>query len=194
VVTTRSIPKPVALAKQSSDEESEPIEVIDLTPLPMQRAEPVPLPELPPEFLEALAVKKTHAEENPVVPTPVVPEFLPLAADGDLTPSTANASPTWAKIVRFVWGLPEKDSSPAGPAYDPIMPTRSSYHQDHPVCPYTGGCPYDGSQYRRSAIAGDSKPGGDEVQDTPTKKNAPKRKTMDIRPGELPMGWFWQPY
>ena len=162
--------------------------MIDLSQLPLQKSDPVALPELPPEFLLALAVKP-HAEETPAGPTPVVPAFLPLAVDHDPAEPPLAPSPVWTKVVRFIWGLPGQDAPSRYAPAPVVMPARSSYHHDHPECPYVGSRPESG-QHARSTV----KPGGDEAQDAPMKKNPANRNTMEIRPGDLPTGWFWKPF
>lgn len=172
-------------------EDSEPVEVIDLSQLPLQKAEPAALPELPAEFLSALVVKPC-AEEVPPGPTPVVPAFLPLAADRDPVEPPLAAPAGWTEIVRFIWALPPSPAPSVVPdSYDPVrlVPAKSAYHRDHPECPYVGPRPEAGSHARSNG-----KIGGDEAQDAPAAKSPATRRTMDIRPGDLPAGWFWKPF
>jgi hypothetical protein len=176
---------------RSLEVDSEPVEVIDLSQLPFQRPEPMALPELPPEFLSALAVKPC-AEEVPPGPTPVVPAFLPLAADRDPVEPPLAAPAAWVQIVRFIWALPAPQAPVSEPdQYEPVpfMPAKSAYHRDHPECPYVGPRPEAGSHARSNG-----KSGGDEAQVAPVQKNPAKRSTTDIRPGELPTGWLWKPF
>ena len=157
VRTQTGVPPMAAMALPAGEEESEPVEVIDLSHLPLQKYAPVPLPELPPEFLAALAVKP-HAEEVPAGPMPVVPEFQPFAAVGE--PARDYPAPTaWVKVIRLVWGLPEGATELADPLrYGPVSPLEPShdYHRDHPECPFAGA---------RPAV----KVGGEETQDAPVK-------------------------
>jgi len=173
------------------EEDSAPVEVIDLSQLPFQKTEPVLLPELPPEFLSALTVKPC-AEEVPPGPTPVVPAFLPLAADRDSVEPPIAAPAAWVQVVRLIWALPAPQAPLSEPdQYEPVpfMPAKSAYHRDHPECPYVGPRPEAGSHAHSNG-----KSGGDEAQDAPVQKNPAKRSTTDIRPGELPTGWLWKPF
>src|SRR5262249_27764877 len=98
----------------------------------------------------------------------------------------------WVRIVRFIWALPAPAAeAPVPDHFDPmpLIPARSAYHRDHPECPYVGPRPESGSHARSNLK------GSDEVQDVPpAPKNPAKRSPTDIRPGDLPAGWFWKPF
>jgi hypothetical protein len=141
---------------EPATEESEPIEVIDLSQLPNQPPEPVYLPEISPELLAALVVTP-HAEEEPAGPTPMVPAFEPYAA---VPEKEARTSFSWAKFAQIVADSWKSDAPGAGPSYAPVMVVPSSYHRDHPECPYLGGAKGEDA----------------EAQDAPVKKNPTKRK------------------
>lgn len=193
----RQIETPPAAVEQGGQEESEAIELIDLTVLQKQTAEPpVATFEAPsglPPVVNTLATPLVQTTE------PEVAEFKPFSADG---PEPARESKSgfanfWAQMAQRVWGKRPGDGSEECESL-PVMPRPDLKN----ACPREG-CPYDGSQYRKS-----NKPavGGEEEQSIPRTKpdnlipkpgdfhKQPKVDTMEIRPGDIPWAWVSRPF
>ncbi len=74
-----------------------------------------------------------------------------------------------------------------------VVPFRMpDYHREHPSCPYTSGCPYDGSHHvtRRMMPFADEEPSAA----SPKSIDPENRHTLEIRPGELPWSWLRRPF
>jgi hypothetical protein len=183
---TQALPEP----EKSGQEESEAIELIDLTVVPKQTTEP-PFADFDvPAGLPAVS----DPPAGPLVQTaePDVAEFRPHAAE----PQGGFVN-VWKRVAGYLWSKPALESVECEQL--PVMPRLEySAHHQHEGCPYLGGCPYDGSQYRYT-----NKPAaGEEEQAAPKsvpenlipkpgdKNKQPKVDTMEIRPGDLPWSWI----
>lgn len=181
----------LSMPKLEGEEESDSAEVIDLTQLQKTPPRPDDCDELPAGLPKALDVP-ILAKRMPGGPPPVVVEFLPHSADANevrRAPMAQPAGQLWKRIMQLVTG--SGDEPPVFvPIPMPVPPRMPSYHQQHPSCPYTGGCPYDGALYRQSAKVAPAKPDGEEAQDAPK----PNRKSLDVRLGYIPWSWLARPF
>jgi hypothetical protein len=193
----RQAATPPAAAEQSGQEESESIDLIDLTVLQKQTAEPPMAGFEAPSGLPPVA----NAPATPLIQTsePDVAEFRPFSADGPEAAPTPKAEFVnfWKRMAERVWGKRLSDGSEECESL-PVLPRPASASE----CPRQG-CPYDGSQYRKS-----NKPAatGEEEQSIPRTKpenlipgpgefhKHPKVDTMDIRPGDIPWAWVTRPF
>jgi hypothetical protein len=180
--------------EKTGQEESEAIEVIDLTVLPKQTVEP-PLAGFDvPAGLPAVS----NSPAGPIVQTaePDVADFRPHAAE----PQSGFFN-VWKRVAGYFWSQP---ASTVECERLPVMP-RPAYSENHPHegCPYLGGCPYDGSQFRQAhkhVGVGEEeqaapKPAPENLIPKPGEKHKqPKVDTMEIRPGDLPSSWIRRPF
>lgn len=191
---TRQSQKPPVVDK-SGQEESEPIELIDLTVLQKQTAEPpvagydVPAG-LPPVVNEA-AVPLVQTGE------PDVADFKPYSADGPEPAQKTGFVSFWKRMADRVWG------KTVDGGMEECEPLSSMPRQIQPAAHWHEGCPYDGSQFRKS-----NKPfvSGEEEQTAPRiapnnlipkpaeLHKQPKLDTMEIRPGDIPWSWARRPF
>jgi hypothetical protein len=160
------------------EEDVEAVEVIDLTELQKTSSPAADEGEEPPADLPRAFDVPVLVKKGLQPPAPVVPEFLPHSADGQM-PEPELAEPTfWQRLGSLIMGnqmapgpdgrfipLPSPHRLPAG------LP-------QHPSCPYTGGCPYDGGQYRQSAK-------------TPPAINSGGNVLDGLKPEREQISWRW---
>lgn len=188
----------------NGQEESEAIELIDLSALQKGTPEPSGAGFLAPADLPPVA----DGRATPLVQTsePVVADFKPYSADGPEPTAMPKASfvSFWTRVGERLWGGKIMSDAFEECEQLSIMP-RSVGAAPGPQesCPCLGGCPYDGSQYRKA-----NKPAatGEEEQSIPrTLPNnlipkpgdlhkQPKLDTMEIRPGDIPWSWVPRPF
>ncbi len=193
VMHTEAAPQPAA--PHNGQEESEALELIDLSVLPKQTDEPplagFDVPRDLPRLVDPPCPPLVQTSE------PEVADFKPFSADGP-EPQTKPKSGFlnfWRRMAERLWGA--HDGSEESEAL-PTMP-RAAQSAD---CPHQG-CPYDGSQYRKSnkpALTGEEEQSrpmalpGNLIPKPNDKHKFPKVDTMEIRPGDIPWAWAVRPF
>jgi hypothetical protein len=192
----RTAQQPTVIEK-SGHEDSEAIELIDLTVLQKQTTEPpvvgFDVPAGLPPVVNATAVPLVQTSE------PDVADFKPYSADGPepmAAPKSGFVS-FWRRMAEKVWGNTFADGS------EECEQLQSMPRQVQPAGHWYEVCPYDGSQYRKSnkpAMTGEEEQAapktapGNLIPKPSELHKQPKLDTMEIRPGDLPWSWARRPF
>jgi len=161
------------------------VEVIDLTTL--LKSQPPVAEDNDQSILDGLPKAidvPILAKKAPQRPVPQLPNFLEHSADreatqpADVIPPAANL---WTRLRSLLWARRSIEHDFSQPMFPMSLPSRlPSYHQEHPGCPYLGGCPYDGESYRRSARIPPAI-GGEEAEEPPIRQDLLLRLNAALR-------------
>ena len=186
----------------SGQEESDAVDVIDLTRLPLETPEPPAARFEVPDDLPPVADGSAGPSAQTVEPN--VADFKPLSVDEPARMLPGGLVAFLTRVAGYAWSRSVGDER-RGWEQLPIVPrpAQAAYRHPQQSCPYLGGSPYDGAQYRSSVVAPAAT--GEEGQTAPPiapklapkvdeKHKQPKVDTMEIRPGDVVPGSSRRPF